>query len=94
MTILNKDFVFDSETAINKQEIESLLSFGVELSFLLIEDYVTGGWFVKVSASNGRSGYLMTARGEMKNYSSLDTAVRQLSALCPKSPMSIHRLGG
>lgn len=86
----DKGFTFDIETGINKKEIQTALSYGVVLKFSLVLDDLNNEWCVKVSSSTGSSGWLINSRDRIKRYSSLDTAIRQLAALAPDVPVSIH----
>ena len=58
------------------QKVREYYELGVIAGFLLVRDPMSSGWIVCIEGTSGASWTLHTARGEVRSFASLDSAVK------------------
>lgn len=58
------------------QKVREYYELGVIAGFHLVRDPMSSGWIVCIEGTSGASWTLHTARGEVRSFASLDSAVK------------------
>lgn len=75
---------------ISVSTLTDYIGLGVVTSVYLLPTLMTEKWTLWVSCKNGEERLLVTARGEERHFSSLNTAVDLLKQVGWRRPVTLH----